>query len=386
VTPKPSAENVAASVDTGDRDVFIDFVRAFSLLVVVAWHWVFTILLWEKDGPHASNPIGMTHGLFLVTWLLQVMPLFFFIGGHAHTVAWNRASTKGPTATLWSFAWKRLRTLLAPAFLLLGVWVALGIAVTAIYDIKWMGRAVKLVVSPLWFLAVYGILVALFPLSYRLHKQFGALVLVWAVGLAGVVDVLRFSKGFGYEWVGWFNMILVWGVCHQLGFFYADLRDKPRRWSLMFLWTGLFALFGLVASGLYPGSMVGVPGERFSNMAPPTLCIVALVTFQAGVAMAIRPWVLERLQTRQRWKTVNEVVNRFSMPLFLFHSTGMALSRSVGYLILKRIGSRQPNAGWWLTRPVAWVGPLLWTLPVIWLFGRTPMGRKSRTKRTAPTS
>jgi hypothetical protein len=276
--------------------------------------------------------------------------------------------------------------LLAPAFLLLGVWVALGIAVTAIYDIKWMGRAVKLVVSPLWFLAVYGILVALFPLSYRLHKRFGALVLVWAVGLAGVVDVLRFSKGFGYEWVGWFNMILVWGVCHQLGFFYADLRDKPRRWSLMFLWTGLFALFGLVASGLYPGSMVGVPGERFSNMAPPTLCIVALVAFQAGVAMAIRPWVLERLQTRQRWKTVNEVVNRFSMPLFLFHSTGMALSRSVGYLILKRIGSRQPNAGWWLTRPVAWVGPLLWTLPVIWLFGRTPMGRKSRTKRAAPTS
>jgi peptidoglycan/LPS O-acetylase OafA/YrhL len=360
-------------VDEG-RDVFIDFMRAFSLLVVVCWHWVFTILLWQPDGPHATNPIGFTHGLFIVTWLFQVMPLFFFIGGHAHTVAWGRASAKSPKATLWGFAWRRIRQLLKPALVVLAIWIVLGIAVTVIYDVKWMAKCVTLVVSPLWFLAVYALLVLLFPIAHWLHERFGALVLVWAIGLAGVVDVLRFSKGI--QWVGWFNMILVWGVCHQLGFFYRDLRDKPRRWSAMFLWSGLFALFGLVASGLYPGSMVGVPGDKFSNMAPPTLCIVALVTFQAGVAMWIRPWVLNRLETKQRWKTVNTVMNRFSLPLYLFHSTGMALSRTVGYLILNRIGSPIPDTGWWLTRPIAWVGPLLWTLPIIWLFGRSPLAKK----------
>ena len=123
--------------------------------------------------------------------------------------------------------------------------------------------------------------------------------------------------------------------------------------------------------------MVGVPGERFSNMAPPTLCIVALVAFQAGVALLIRPWVLERLTTRERWARLNAFVNRFAMPLFLFHTTGMALSRFVGWLVLNRIGSRQPDAGWWLTRPFAWIGPLLWTVPVIWVFSRTPLGRRS---------
>ena len=56
--------------------MFIDFMRAVSLLVVVCWHWVFTILLWKPDGPHATNPIGFTHGMFIVTWLFQVMPLF----------------------------------------------------------------------------------------------------------------------------------------------------------------------------------------------------------------------------------------------------------------------------------------------------------------------
>ena len=45
------------------RDPFIDFVRGFSLLVVVAWHWCFTIILWRDDGPHATNPIRFTDGL-----------------------------------------------------------------------------------------------------------------------------------------------------------------------------------------------------------------------------------------------------------------------------------------------------------------------------------
>jgi hypothetical protein len=35
--------------------------------------------------------------------------------------------------------------------------------------------------------------------------------------------------------------------------------------------------------------MVGVPGDRFSNMAPPTFVLVALLAFQAGVAELLPP-------------------------------------------------------------------------------------------------
>ena len=77
------------------RDDYIDFLRAFSLLVVVAWHWVFTIVIWKDDGRHATNPIGFTSGLWAVTWLLQVMPLFFYVGGYSHLVAWRRAQARG---------------------------------------------------------------------------------------------------------------------------------------------------------------------------------------------------------------------------------------------------------------------------------------------------
>ena len=121
------------------RDSYIDFMRAFSLLIVVAWHWVFTIVIWKDDGPHATNPIGFTTGLWAVTWLLQVMPLFFYVGGYSHLVAWRRAQAKGEH--LGSFVLRRLRGLAVPALSLLGVWIALGIALGAIFNLRWIGRA-----------------------------------------------------------------------------------------------------------------------------------------------------------------------------------------------------------------------------------------------------
>jgi hypothetical protein len=184
---------------------------------------------------------------------------------------------------------------------------------------------------------------------------------------AGAVDILRFR--YGYDWLGVVNMITVWGLCHQLGFFYERLVAATRRADWTLLWAGLAGLAGLVASGLYPGSMVGVPGET-SNMAPPTLCIVALVLFQAGIAEVLRPRLEARLD-RPRWARVNETINRFSMPLFLFHTTGMALHRAVRYALAgNRNEAREPTTWWWLYRPLAFIGPLLFTLPVIFLFGR----------------
>ena len=355
----------ATVVAPAHRDSYVDFMRAFSLLVVVAWHWVFTIVIWKDDGPHATNPIGFTTGLWAVTWLLQVMPLFFYVGGYSHLVAWRRAQAKGQH--LNQFVLRRMRGLAVPTLTLLGVWVGFGIALGAIFDLRWIGKAVLLVVSPLWFMGVYLMLIALLPLFLWLHERWDTIVLVFLATIAGAVDILRFQ--FGHEWLGIINMIAVWALCHQLGFFYERLVAATRRADWTLLWAGLAALAGLVASDLYPGSMVGVPGET-SNMAPPTLCIVALVAFQAGFAEVIRPRVEVRL-LRPRWAQVNETINRFSMPLFLFHTTGMALHRAARYALAgNRNEAREPTLWWWLYRPLAFIGPLLFTLPVIYLFGR----------------
>lgn len=368
---------------SGDRDRFIDFVRAFSLLIVVAWHWIFTIIVWRADGPHATNPIGFTRGLFVLTWLFQVMPLFFFVGGYAHTEAWEAGRDRGRFRTTVAFAWYRVKHLARPALFLAFGWWLLGNVAVFLWDVDGVPRAVRLILSPLWFIIVYLLLIVLFPVTYWLHERFGALVLVWGVGLSVLIDVSRFAHD--VAWAGWLNMIVVWATCHQLGYFWEELVAAGRRvaWGLM--WMGLFALAALVGSNMYPGSMVGVPGDKFSNMAPPTICILALLMFQAGVALLLRPWVLHQLETSHRWATVSDVINRFSLPLFLFHSTGMALWAAFTYFVLENEQTRTgPDLEWWITRPFAFLGPLLFTLPIIFLLGRSYV-KKPSTPAPAPT-
>ncbi|MCB1040128.1 MAG: acyltransferase, partial [Acidimicrobiales bacterium] len=358
----------AAAAAAPERDRFIDFVRAFSLLVVVAWHWVFTIIIWRPDGPHASNPIGFTRGLFIATWLFQVMPLFFFVGGYAHTEAYEAGRERGRFRSTLGFSWSRANQLARPALALAFVWWLIGSIGVALWELDGVPRAVKLILSPLWFIIVYLLLILLFPITHWLHERFGALVLVWGVGISVLVDVARFSHH--VAWAGWINMIVVWATCHQLGYFWERLVAAGRRVAWGMMWAGLFCLAALVGSNLYPGSMVGVPGEKFSNMAPPTICILALLLFQAGVALLVRPWVLHKLETSERWATVSAVINRFSLPLFLFHSTGMALWAAFGHFVLHNEQVREPTLWWWLGRPFAFIGPLLLTLPIIFVLGR----------------
>ena len=355
-----------AGQETSARDPFVDFVRGASLVVVVAWHWAFTILDWRADGPHATNPIGFTKGLWLITWVLQVMPLFFLVGGWANLQAWERAQRRG--TRLRRFVLDRLKDLLAPAFALIGVWWAILIAVTAVVDVGWLRGAVLLVLSPLWFAFTYAIVIVAFPLWLRLHRRWSYLAPIWMAGAAATVDVARFAHDVPY--VGWLNMLLVWGLAHQIGFFYADLVRAPRRAHAAMAWMGLFGLVALVWSRIYPGSMVGVPGDKFSNMAPPSLAIVALVVLQAGLLLLFRPWLLERLE-RERWQRFTTVLTRNAMGLYLLHTSGLAIWLAGVHLVDRKAPlAREISLGWWLTRPLALTLPLLTTWPLVAMVNR----------------
>jgi hypothetical protein len=355
----------AARGESFERDRYVDFLRAGSILVVVLWHWAFTILIWTPQGPLATSPLGFTTGLWVLTWLFQVLPLFFYVGGYVHLRAWHRARDRGEH--LGYFVWRNLRRLSLPALMLATVWIGLGAALWAAFGLEWIGRAVLLVISPLWFIAVYLVLIALIPLWFALCRRFGPVAYVWMVGLVVIVDILRFRAG--YEMLGYVNMLLVWGLAFMAGFSYEALVRAPRPVDATLMWAGLFGLVGLVGSGLYPGSMVGVPGQT-SNMAPPTLCIVGLLAFQMGVAEMARP-TLSRWLERPGPRRAVDVVTRFAMPVFLFHTTGMAIGRGLIYAWNGELAEATvPDLRWWLERPLYIAVSLACTLPVIWLFGR----------------
>lgn len=61
--------------------------------------------------------------------------------------------------------------------------------------------------------------------------------------------------------------------------------------------------------------------------------------FQIGFAVVTRPLV-ERLLEGTVARRVVAVVNAVALPLFLFHSTGMALARLFGFLVLGQLFRR----------------------------------------------
>lgn len=346
----------------GGRDELIDLLRSLATTTVVLWHWVFTILVWRADGPHADNPIGYVSGLWSLTWILQVMPLFFVAGGFVHARAWAR--DRGRPGSWATFVKRRAVQLGVPALALIGVVAGAGAAAALLDDgpEPWVTRAVLLVLSPLWFLIVYMALVVTVPLWDRLDRRWGELVPIGLAVATTGVDLVRFR--FGHPELAWLNMVFVWGAAHQVGWSWERLRNAPVRFGHALMLIGFAGLVGLTNMGLYPRSMVGTTStaDRFSNMGPPTLPIVALLIFQVGLVVAHRRRIL-RLAERAGVQRFVAWLSANAMPLFLWHAVGFALF----YVLMRAVWyvPEEPSLVWWVTRPLWVVGPALLTVPLL---------------------
>jgi fucose 4-O-acetylase-like acetyltransferase len=359
-----------AAATPASRDRYVDFLRAFSIAVVVLGHWLMATVSWTDRGVKAGNLLAVVPAMQPLTWLLQVMPVFFFVGGFAHAVTYDAGRRRGGRYA--QFVHGRISRLLRPVAVLLAVWVPLTVALDLSPLPPHVVRPVtKLVVQLLWFLGVYVLMVALAPVTLRLHRRYGGRVLLAYAAVAVAVDVASF--GYGLRPVGYLNVLAVWLFAHQLGYCYQD--GSFRRWGRLAA-GGLVALVALTAYGPYPTSMVGMPGEKVSNMAPPTLCIMALTCWLVGLVMLARPVVTRWLERPRVWTAV-VALNGVIMTVFLWHLTALLIA----VLVLLPLGFPQPEAGtaaWWALRPV-WFAVLLVLLAgLVAVFGRLERPRPVR--------
>lgn len=381
-----SVSNLAAATPES-RDRYVDFLRAFSILTVVCGHWLIAIFVWEDQRISVDSAVGLQRGLWMATWVLQVMPVFFFVGGFANAVAWDSARRRG--LSYLGFLRRRLDRLLRPTVLFLAVWVVIEV----ILHLTGTGapgiiRGTFLPFGPLWFLGVYMVMVALSPLMLGLHRRFGAWVPI-TLGLAvAAIDAIRF--GSDLKGIGWANLLLVWLAVHQAGFFYAGGRlvaaGRRAWWGMVAVGlAGLAVLTNLVTlTGdlWYPRSMVGVDIEPVSNMSPPSLAILALAVWQIGAAMLLRRRVSAWLDRSRPWTRV-VAVNSMIMTLFLWHLSAMV----VALLALRPLGfgkETTTSARWWLERPLWLAASALVLLPLLWLFARWERPRALQSSASAP--
>ncbi|MFG2293731.1 acyltransferase [Streptomyces sp. NPDC048603] len=356
-----TAAELAAATPAG-RDRYVDLLRAGSLGTVVLGHWLMAAV--TADG-RMGNLLAVVPGLQLLTWALQVMPVFFFVGGFSHALSYRSLARRLDGQPVYTaFVRARLQRLLRPTLVFVAVWTVLAAAIQlAGAGGGLTGAALRIVTQPLWFIGIYLAMVALTPPLLRLHERHGWAVFAALAGAAAAVDLLRFAAGVPY--LEFLNFAFVWLAVHQLGFLRADGRiTRPGLLAA----AGLAGAVVLVARGPYPLSMVGMPGEKVSNMAPPTLALLCHALWLVGAVELLRAPAARLLARPRAWRAV-VAANGIAMTAFLWHLTAM-LGVYAAQLALGLPLPAPASPAWWAQLPVRVLLAGLGTAALVALFRR----------------
>ncbi|MBG0817635.1 acyltransferase [Planomonospora sp. ID82291] len=346
------AGRIGAATPPG-RDRGVDALRALAIGGVVLGHWLVTAWTPGPGGRLAiSSPLAHLPAFTPLSWVLQTLAVFFFVGGYAAA----RSLRSAPGVRVWLRA--RAARLLPPVMPLLLVWTGIA-AGLALHGTPWTTiRALALpALAPLWFLAVFAALTAATPLLTRLRP---AVTTAAAVAVVLAVDTARFWPG-GPAWLdrlGWVNLAAGWLVPYALGAGWAGGGFASRRTAAALLAGGTAGAVVLVAGFGYPASMVGVTGAQVSNLSPPTLAAVCFGLAQVGLALLVRG-PLARLMRRPRLWAVIALVNLSAMTLFLWHQTALSMT-AVAALRFGDVPGllSSPSDPSWLAHRLAWLAAI----------------------------
>ncbi|NBM20534.1 acyltransferase [Streptomyces sp. GC420] len=362
-----------AEATPGTRDRYVDLLRVASLGTVVLGHWLMATVDTTPGGtaargPGVGNLLAAVPELQPLTWLLQIMPVFFFVGGFSHALSYRSLSRRTPAEARYpAFVRARLQRLLRPVMVFVCVWGAAALlSQLAGADGGLADVTFRLVTQPLWFIGVYLAMVALTPPMLRLHERYGWGAFGALVAAAAAVDVLRFALGVPF--VEFLNFAFVWLAVHQLGFLRADGRLLARGAPLALAAGGLAGAVTLVALGPYPLSMVGMPGEKVSNMAPPTLALLCHGLWLTGAVELLRRPAARLLERPKVWRAV-VAANGVVMTAFLWHLTAM-LGVYGAMLTLDPRLPEPASAAWWAQVPPRLAAAALVTALLIAVFRR----------------
>lgn len=329
------------------RENALDLYRSAAVLLVVIGHWLLSVMTYREGAFGRDNPLVLMPWTQWITWFFQVVPVFFAVAGYASAVSWARLPADAGTAARQEWIRRRVARVLGPTgvyalfvLIVIGVLSTLGISGTVLELGGWA------VAMHLWFLAVYLMVVALTPLAVAAHRRWGlavpvalgaCLVLVDAVGISTHHPEIRMA-----------NYFFCWAAIYQLGIaFHGGLLS--RRTLVSTAVVAALALPALVTWGPYPIAMIGVPGDRVENSAPPSAALLALALVQIGVLFALVP-VLNRVLARGVWPRVIALANENVMALYLWHMLPVIVVTLIGYptglLPQPPLGS----GAWWLAR------------------------------------
>ena len=266
-----------------NRDYAMDLYRVVALLLIVVGHWVAACLTFSDGAFWRENPLVDLPWTQWLTWIFQVVPVFFVVAGYASAVSWGRRSSEEPRQD-----WLRRRlarpvgpTAVYVVFVLVVVAVLSAVGVAGM-ELEFGAWAVAM---HLWFLGIYVLVVALTPIAVAAHRRWGLWVPLAMVVAVAAIDAA--TLGAHVPYLGWLNYLLPWAVLYQFGIAWQDGMLRGRA-ALALTVVSAAALALLVRVGPYPVSMIGLPDATVNNTSPPNMALLALGCTQAGLVLARR--------------------------------------------------------------------------------------------------
>jgi hypothetical protein len=276
------------------------------------------------------------------------MPLFFAAGAYVNVHSYASAKQNSESYSRWLHG--RVRRLLRPVFPYVIFWIVVSPL------LLWWNSAIALPLlristQLLWFLGVYLLVVAMTPVLARGAKHPVISTGAWLLAVAAV-DLIRLAGG--PSAIGLLNFCFGWCLAAQTGLWVFDAQRRPKL-SLAIGGAIVFFIGNLLLVGLgpWPRSMVGLPGERISNMAPPSLVLGMHAITLAFLVAAIYPLLVRLTHVSKVWYAA-VAVNSGAMTLYLWHLVALVLAVLVVYISGHDLVNYE-TAGWWVSRGIFWL-------------------------------
>ncbi len=352
--PSPDLSDLAGQAKVG-RNRAVDLYRAVAMLAVALGHWLVMVAYRDEAGELiGGNALEFVPGFHIATWVFQVMPLFFVVGGFASAASLDSKGLGRTTSAAGRATWisGRLARLLPPVAALAAVWLV-ALAAGYLTGMSALVNAGAIAAAiPLWFLANYVADVILAPHVLPLFRRSPGRVAAIGLGLFGLLELLRVSGALHdlgpLHHLPHVNWILGWFLFQMAGFAWRD-GLLPAGPTLVAWGTGFTAvLVALVSFGPWPVSMVNFPGLEHSPTHPPTIALLVFGAAQSSFALALAPTVTRFLERRARaWKAV-VAANSMAMTIYLWHMTAGVVVLAL-FDLGGMLGSAAPGTGaWWL--------------------------------------
>ena len=304
----PSPAEVEASTPA-TRDRAIDIIRIVSLVGVVVGHTIMATST-LRDGVFIWNNLLTASPVFqALTWVFQVMPLFFFAGVAACIDSWT------PTTSWGNWMMRRCTRLYRPVFYYLAFWWVTLAPLSAVLPQHVYEPVAGISIQLLWFLGAYVLVLAAVPLLAVITTT-GRLVaaVVGTYAFIAVVDAIRINVH-ALSALGYLNMV-AWLIPGMFGVAYRRRLLAGR--AALTLGVVMLVVNVALLLGPYELSLVGIETQQLKNMTPPSLLLaghaIMMCAFAIAAAPAIARWALG---ARVWWLAA--IGNSGAMTLYLWH-------------------------------------------------------------------